>query len=181
MDELDANPSVGRRSTINWHKSSLLIKHESPQEPIDFDDVEEYLDQVEEYAIAVLADVGIVNPVIPLSMEDRRKLFDEEHFEHSADANVAVKLLENAGFLKGLLTHEAPTPHQVRVMLWLMAEISALTSMPHLAAVQRERARKDMRVRNEKIRTRRKQGEKVSVLAAEYKITERQILKICEG
>lgn len=174
-----------KRSTINWYESEILIKHKSPEEPTTADGVAEYLDQVEDYAHAVLKDIGIDTPTIPLSLEHRLALHNPEYFEETADGSVAVSLLENVTFLKRLLALESPTRNQVNCMLWMMAQISALTSMPHLGsakikqgkAAEKHRAN---RLRDTEIKKRRDKGEKISVLATRFELSERRILKILE-
>lgn len=183
LEKVDQDPSVGRRSKINWHESKLLIKYQSPEEPIDFDDVAEYLDQVEEYARAVLNDLSLDPESKTLCIDAHRLTFDNEYFEESADSSVALRLFEHATSMKGLLKIDAPNRQQVNLMLCKMAQISALTSMPHLGSVKikqgkaAEKHRAD-RLRNGEIRRLRAQGEKVSVLAEQFGLKERRIKRI---
>lgn len=173
---------MGRRSKMNWGESELLVKHTSPEEPVSAEGVAAYLDEVESYARAVLHDLGIDDPVIPLPIATRYELFDEENFEDHADGAVAVQLLENVSFLKSLLTIEIPTSQQVNCMLWMMAQISRLTSMPYIGTARLLRdkvaTQRAARKRCADIRRDRSAGEKIATLAKKYGLTERRIKQI---
>ena len=170
-----------REWKINWKQSSVLVEHTAPNLPEGPNDIGDYLDSVETYARNVLADLGIEEPSIPVSLEIRHQLSDQKYNERSADAVVGIRLLEYSALLKEALKRTPPKDTEnINLLLVTMAQICGLSLMPSLSHVQRIRARKDNRERDEKIREHRKQGKKVAVLAVEHNLSERQILKICK-
>lgn len=179
----DKKPAQDDLIMINWYESAALVKHESPEGPTGPEDVSEYLDQVEKYALAVLKDCGFdIESEQETGVKVSNTIRINKWGESDADFATAASLLGHVRILKKQLTRDDPTRQQINGMLCIMGKIKDMTWMPYHHVVQLMRAKSEQerkrRERDRIIRTRRQSGEKIAALAAEFKLSERQILNI---
>lgn len=169
-----------KRYGVDWRESRRLHKLDAPVLwEHRYDDLDGYLEDIIKFASSVLQAIGIDNPTVPLASNDRDKLIDQKRLRESADGYVALRLFENATGLRKMLGDKTPkTPEQFHLALYMMGEIADLLHAGDSAHAQHARTMPDNYDRDEEIRNRRAAGEKVSVLALEFGLSEKQIGRI---
>jgi len=179
--------TVLAQSETNWRESARLAETLwpsideclSPHWPDRNTGLVRYFDNIIENATRILKGFGIDDPKVPLPVDDRNKLHDPQRMRESADGRVAISLLENATTLKGMLIEQGPkTMSQFEFAVHLMADIADLLHGGDSADAKHARSQPDNFDRDEDIRRRRAAGERVSELANEYDLSEKQISRI---
>jgi len=169
-----------KRYGIDWRESKRLHDLDAPVLwEHRYDDLDGYLEDIIKFASSVLKAIGIDNPTVPLALNDRVKLIDQKRLRELADGHVALRLFENATGLRKMLEEKTlKTPEQFHLALYLMGEIADLLHAGDSVYAQHARTVRDNYDRDEEIRNRRAAGEKVSVLALEFGLSEKQIGRI---